>query len=355
MSTTINNPNLSGLGLPVPLTDALRQVFAAIQTLQNSITTAASMAGIQVIQDKHVNRNLLYPAGSLPVGSFYIETDRGALYVNRVVSQANAWVWLDGVMYGTLANRPADLGLNDVGFVYSASNARDYRWDGANWIAMDDVRGGTTLLDIGAIPKVTALGILGESAMTDDGSRIVIVSRVMLFDNTQGLQEKDSAGTARAILYLGGENPDILHIRNNQRGAGGNINFESMPAAGVGLAIDNAGNVGATASLGIGTSPVIHATEVANTVLAGPATGAGALPTFRALTAADVPGSGDATTINGAAVPLSAGLLGSNASRQLIGVTGVTHTVVLAKLTTLGANGSIAFSNGLPVTIVDPT
>lgn len=31
----MNNPNLSGLGLPQPLVDAIRQAFLLIQTLQN--------------------------------------------------------------------------------------------------------------------------------------------------------------------------------------------------------------------------------------------------------------------------------------------------------------------------------
>jgi hypothetical protein len=60
-------------------------------------------------------------------------------------------------------------------------------------------------------------------------------------------------------------------------------------------------------------------------------------------------------SVTAAQVPPLSALSGQITSSQIPGGLGVSHTVTLAKLTTLGANGSITFLNGFATSIVDPT
>ncbi len=105
--------------------------------------------------------------GAVPDGGVFVETDRSALYESRFVSKAQAWVFVLGRMQGLLAARPTDLGLNDAGFLYVATDALDYRWSGTAWVALDTVRGGASLTHVNRLTKVTAAGVIGEAAFAD--------------------------------------------------------------------------------------------------------------------------------------------------------------------------------------------
>jgi hypothetical protein len=161
--------------LPTAVIQAIRKAYDYIA----QISTTTSL-GTVVIEDTHANRQILHSPLNLALGSFYIETDRNeALYVVQTVKSANAWVLVTGAMRGVVASRPADLTTNDVGFFYVSTDSLDYRWSGSAWTVLDTVKGGGTLTTVSAIPKVTATGILGPSAITDDGSEVLILSRQM--------------------------------------------------------------------------------------------------------------------------------------------------------------------------------
>jgi hypothetical protein len=68
-----------------------------------------------------------------PSRTFYVETDRGnVIYQN----QGNVWKYLAGTMLGTISpdQRPTDLGANDTGFRFEATDAlRTFRWTGSAW------------------------------------------------------------------------------------------------------------------------------------------------------------------------------------------------------------------------------
>lgn len=83
----------------------------------------------------------------------------------------------------------------------------------------------------------------------------------------------------------------------------------------VGLSLPNIFIVSGSPVVGAGTLTATFDTETANTVLAGPASGAAATPTFRALVAADVPASILPGTFSGFANPTaSVGLTAVNGS-----------------------------------------
>jgi hypothetical protein len=70
----------------------------------------------------------------------------------------------------------------------------------------------------------------------------------------------DSAGNYRSLFFLDNSNPDILHVRNNQRGAGGAISFESQTGGAPSVTILSNGNVG------IGTSTPAATLDVAGNI-----------------------------------------------------------------------------------------
>jgi hypothetical protein len=164
--------------LPTAVIQAIRKAYDYIA----QISTTTSL-GALVIEDTHANRQILHSPLNLALGSFYIETDRNeALYVIQTVGSANAWVLVTGAMRGVVASRPADLTTNDVGFFYVSTDSLDYRWSGSAWTVLDTVKGGTVLTHVGALPKVSATGIVSESAVTDDGTNIVVLNRRLFGD-----------------------------------------------------------------------------------------------------------------------------------------------------------------------------
>lgn len=110
----------------------------------------------------------------------------------------------------------------------------------------------------------------------------------------------------------------------------------ALPAFGsvssVGLAMPSMFNLTGSPITGAGTLSVSLAPEAANTVLAGPASGASAAPTFRALTALDLPSINLAATGNG----------------------GVSGTLAVANggtgLTSVGSSGQCLESSGTAMT-----
>lgn len=132
-----------------------------------------------VSQGTHAERLTTNPGG-VPDAGFCIETDRGAIYQSRFVGTAQAWVLVAGFMTGVLAARPKDLGANDSGLFFSATDALDYRWNGTGWTTLDTARGGGALTHVGRLTKVTAAGTLGESAVTDDGSTITSPEKLVI-------------------------------------------------------------------------------------------------------------------------------------------------------------------------------
>jgi hypothetical protein len=88
-----------------------------------------------VLQVTHAQRLATYPAAGSPAGTILWETDRAALYATRLVAGIPVWVLLmTRPLRDVLGNRPADLGANDVGYLYFASDEGVlYRWSGGAW------------------------------------------------------------------------------------------------------------------------------------------------------------------------------------------------------------------------------
>ena len=94
------------------------------------------MQWLVVIEDTHARRidpNGDYKPGSFSLYKIFHETDRNVFYRVQLVSSLYTWVYMSGIMADLLANRPTDLGANDAGFQFRATDENEYRWDGSTW------------------------------------------------------------------------------------------------------------------------------------------------------------------------------------------------------------------------------
>lgn len=97
--------------------------------LQSLLPAAATNASLT--EDTHANRLALYATPTV-LGSLFFETDRTVTYA--VVNSLGSLVWryLGGVFVAAFAARPVDLGVNDSGFLFYATDQDTvYIWTGA--------------------------------------------------------------------------------------------------------------------------------------------------------------------------------------------------------------------------------
>jgi hypothetical protein len=71
---------------------------------------------------------------------------------------------------------------------------------------------------------------------------------------------QDSAGGYRSLIFMDNSNPDIVHVRNNQRGAGGTVSLDSRTGGAPSVTILSNGNVG------IGTTTPGYTLDVAGPI-----------------------------------------------------------------------------------------
>lgn len=67
----------------------------------------------------------------VPNGSIFYESDRKVFYY----ALNGAWIYLAGTMFAAAASRPADLGANDAGFQFWATDTTTFSlWTGSAWV-----------------------------------------------------------------------------------------------------------------------------------------------------------------------------------------------------------------------------
>lgn len=82
-------------------------------------------------EDTHANRLVIYPTPTV-IGAAFWETDRTVAYIGISSSGALVWRYAAGCYVATFASRPADLGTNDSGFLFYATDLDTiYIWTGA--------------------------------------------------------------------------------------------------------------------------------------------------------------------------------------------------------------------------------
>lgn len=105
--------------------------FDGISTIPGSWKQLGAVA--VTIRDTHAAR-AGYAAASYASGTLYYETDRTVFYESNGAN----WIYATGRYVDVIANRPADLGANDTGFQFFATDTAEYfRWTGAAWVDGD--------------------------------------------------------------------------------------------------------------------------------------------------------------------------------------------------------------------------
>lgn len=126
--------NAALAGIPKPLT--LAEIKAALQANGSNPLVITGLPGQTAAVTFGTHATRPSPANST-VGTFYLETDREALYTCEPVASANAWVFVAGLYQDVIANRPTDLGANDKGFRFYANDSTEkaeFIWDGTAWM-----------------------------------------------------------------------------------------------------------------------------------------------------------------------------------------------------------------------------
>lgn len=242
-------------------------------------TALAALANSNVILFGTHAARLTQLTGDLAEGTLYFETDRTVVYQLRKLSNVLTWVWVAGAMSGLLAARPADLGTNDTGFIFNSTDALDYRWSGAAWVALDTVRGGASLTHDGRLLMVSAVdGVASESAVTDDGTSVLIGARDVVLNNAKILKQYAADGvTLRNLLTHFSD--DVVYLDNPD----GSVSIR--PKAGslllVSTSVDITGNENVSGVYKVAGTQVVGAQGAAvtsptggGTVVAAPSGGA---------------------------------------------------------------------------------
>lgn len=168
------------------------------------------------------------------------------------------------------------------------------------------------LTNINQIPKVITKGVLGNSSISDDGTTVLIPEPLFLTGARPEVKLTATSATGPGRVSQDLDNNLYSSVNISYDGTNWNLDdvskigsllllsggilyfFVAGPAANPQTLVqkakfDASGNCDIKGIYKIGAAAVINPTEAANLVLAGPTTGADALPQFRALVAADLP------------------------------------------------------------------
>ena len=121
------------------------QVAALTPTASTGLTGTVVKNG-QVIYGTHSQRTQ-NTSPSVSLASLFVETDRGNVVyeAQNVTPNSAQWVFVAGVYGAAAAKEPTDLGVNDTGFLFFATDTlKLLRWSGTAWVNSVQVVGTPT-------------------------------------------------------------------------------------------------------------------------------------------------------------------------------------------------------------------
>lgn len=114
-------PNLTGLGLPKPLTDAVRDAYTLLYSLRDALSQQSQTVTRTIQYGTHLQRAQVNPQ-AVPDGSLFFETDDGDAYQSRLASQQTTREWVELAFAGA-AGPPGPAGpagpVNPQTFLYN--------------------------------------------------------------------------------------------------------------------------------------------------------------------------------------------------------------------------------------------
>jgi len=115
--------------------NSLQGQVAALTPATSGLAGAITKNG-QVVYGTHSQRTQNASPSTL-LASLFVEIDRGnVVYEAQNITAGNAqWVFVSGIYGAALAQEPTDLGVNDAGFLFFATDTRVLsRWSGSAWV-----------------------------------------------------------------------------------------------------------------------------------------------------------------------------------------------------------------------------
>ena len=112
--------------------NSLQGQVAALTPATSGLAGAITKNG-QVVYGTHSQRTQNASPSTL-LASLFVEIDRGnVVYEAQNITAGNAqWVFVSGIYGAALAQEPTDLGVNDAGFLFFATDTRVLsRWSGS--------------------------------------------------------------------------------------------------------------------------------------------------------------------------------------------------------------------------------
>lgn len=156
----------------------------------------------------HNQRLTIFPPSSLPPYALYYETDRKTSYI----SFAGNWLFFGGNMTGLFSTRPTDLGANDLGFpFYATDTATSYGWNGSSWVNYTGSGGGSGVSSLTASTGISFSSSTGAVTATNTGVTSIIAGSNITISAATGAVTINATGTTETwtsfsptITFTGG-------------------------------------------------------------------------------------------------------------------------------------------------------
>ena|SRR3990167_5910609 len=151
------------------------------------------------IEVTHAVRLSTYTPPTVAIGTRLFETDRRVSYVVTMNSSSVlVWSYAGGVMAGgTLANRPSDLGSEDIGFIFiDLTLITQYEWSGLAWFTSGGYIQSITNAASGTLTTVAIDQHLATSAATNG---IAVGRRAQLTDDASATVDASELVTTATV------------------------------------------------------------------------------------------------------------------------------------------------------------
>ena len=209
--------NLFSLHGSITRIEAVKATAITEQLINQAVTINASGGGggggdgggggssIQIIVDTHTVRTVTYSAAALPIGSLFIETDRCSIYYISGAFGVPRWVFAAGMMTGAIASIPTDLGTDDAGFSFVATDSTElteYVWDGTEFFT----DGGLREIITDALTATSSnLFRMAHRSSGTPGANFGGIARTELDNNVNSLQDASAMDTFWTVATSGSE------------------------------------------------------------------------------------------------------------------------------------------------------
>lgn len=136
---------IAQIGTPQQMAEnLLQQTLEAVASSGGGGGGGGGGTGAIVRVSTHAIRVTTYGTATDPVGTLFLETDRTAIYYISNASGINHWQFAAGNMVGPKGDMPTGLGVEDIGFIYTATEDHlhtQYSWSGTGWITVGGLIG----------------------------------------------------------------------------------------------------------------------------------------------------------------------------------------------------------------------